>query len=110
MKTPCQERPDLWVSDDRAERLAAKAECLTCWRLTECGIEVSDMRRRKLPVFGVAAGVDWTRTTKAAEPDAAPSTCGHCDKPITQRRTGARRQWCSEECGYHGRRAARAAA
>lgn len=57
---PCETRPSLWTSNDRADREAAAYRCQTCPVRVECG-EASGAER--LGVWGarirVAGSLDW---------------------------------------------------
>ncbi|GAB3603290.1 hypothetical protein GCM10027586_06250 [Kineococcus gypseus] len=52
--TPCQQEPELWFSDDRAERARAADACLDCPLFGPCGAYADAARER----FGTWAGID----------------------------------------------------
>lgn len=108
MKTPCQEAPELWVSDFVDARREAAAACDHCPAFDWCAREIIRIK----PTHGIFAGKDYSKvdalanTTKARRRrrgESAPSkACEECGARF-QRSYHSSTQWararfCGRSC------------
>ena len=111
MRTPCQDDPELWVSDFPELRVEAVKGCAACPVLAEC--RAGMFGRPGAGDFGVWAGVDYSResvTAPPAPPAAAPEPkwCQRCGDSFTKKRNTSREEFerarfCSRACANKSR-------
>jgi hypothetical protein len=99
MKTPCQDDPEMWVSDQLDARVQAASICISA-----CP---KDMQRacaalaiETKPKLGVYAGRDFTKRTPTARPT---KKCEGCQRPYERHPSEGREAWtsrrfCSRKC------------
>lgn len=98
MNTPCQESPELWVSDnvnDRAQAArACKSECPT-ESFRACAVLAFNTN----PELGIYAGVDYNHSNRIAE----TKFCEGCKVEFERRKAESNGSWgkrrfCSRKC------------
>lgn len=62
MRTPCQNDPEIWVSDFAESRREAARLCIGCPRITACGLEAME----NLEAHGVWGGMDFSKVDALA--------------------------------------------
>ena len=98
MRTPCQDDPELWVSDFPDLRVEAVKGCTACPVLAECR---AGMFGKPGPGdFGVWAGVDYSRESVTAVSPFTECAREGCTNTFTQPRVGKRRVYCSKACHH----------
>jgi hypothetical protein len=75
-KPKCSDEPELWFSDDRADKVRAKAICLTCPLLAEC------RDYGKTQEYGIWGGVEAKPTPEYKLPTVAQVDRDHRDSRI----------------------------
>ena len=98
VKTPCESsnNAEAWTSDDAGERAWAARQCTGCPQLAACGLGALE----RTEMFGVWGGKDLTRNTKGILLQPAPEVCQRvgCTEPLTQKKCGPPRKFCSDNC------------
>jgi hypothetical protein len=91
VKTPCQEEPELWVSELADSRIIAVTACRSCPAIEWCRKEAEAVR----PKWGVWHGRDYSKPSVTVR---EPTSCQHCQATIAQPVTGRTRKFCNRVC------------
>jgi hypothetical protein len=111
MSTPCRLDPELWFSNEAADKREAKRLCHTCPVQAQCLNEALDSNQR----FGIWGGEDMTNyRLRRRVPADATKTCAHCGDAFWPHRRESRTDWglrrfCSRGCANRSSHAKRVA-